>query len=283
MRIGIVAGAGALVAAAAGILLGPRLWRRMLDWGATAEEVRRALPGDELLPDADLVATRAISIAAPPAEVWPWLVQIGVGRAGAYAYDWLDRLFGLDMRSSRRIVPELQGLAVGDMVPVANDGTGLRVRAIERRARAGHAHRRRDVGLDLDPGARRRHHAAHQPHPDGDRPPGAARPAGDPAPARARLVGHGAQDAARPPRSRRRAGSTRRRRRSRGPPAPPPRRSRPTCICSGRGVARRPTPTWSATGRRGSSSTPAGRTTDRASRRPLGRCWGLGWPLRPSS
>jgi glyoxylase-like metal-dependent hydrolase (beta-lactamase superfamily II) len=103
----------------------------MLDWGATAEEVRRPLPGDELLPDADLVATRAISIAAPPAEVWPWLVQIGVGRAGAYAYDWLDRLFGLDMRSSRRIVPELQSLAVGDMVPVANDGTGLRVRAIE--------------------------------------------------------------------------------------------------------------------------------------------------------
>jgi glyoxylase-like metal-dependent hydrolase (beta-lactamase superfamily II) len=103
----------------------------MLDWGATAGEVRRPLPGDELLPDADLVATRAISIAAPPAAVWPWLVQIGVGRAGAYAYDWLDRLFGLDMQSSRRIVPELQGLAIGDMIPVANDGTGLRVRAIE--------------------------------------------------------------------------------------------------------------------------------------------------------
>jgi glyoxylase-like metal-dependent hydrolase (beta-lactamase superfamily II) len=103
----------------------------MLDWGATPEEVHRPLRGDELLPDADLVATRAISIAASPAEVWPWLVQIGVGRAGAYAYDWLDRLFGLDMQSSRRIVPELQGLAVSDMIPVANDGTGLRVRVIE--------------------------------------------------------------------------------------------------------------------------------------------------------
>jgi glyoxylase-like metal-dependent hydrolase (beta-lactamase superfamily II) len=129
-RIGFLAGAGSLVAA--GVLVGPRLWRRMLDWGATAEEVHRPLPGDELLPDADLVATRAISIAVSPAEVWPWLVQIGVGRAGAYAYDWLDRLFGLDMRSSRRIVPELQGLAVGDLVPVANDGTGLRVRTLER-------------------------------------------------------------------------------------------------------------------------------------------------------
>ena len=127
--MGILAGAGSL--AAAGVLFGPRLWRRMLDWGAAAGEVHRPLPGDELLPDADLVATRAISIAASPAAVWPWLVQIGVGRAGAYAYDWLDRLFGLDMQSSRRIMPELQGLAVGDMIPVANDGTGLRVRAIE--------------------------------------------------------------------------------------------------------------------------------------------------------
>lgn len=120
------------MAAVAGVMLGPRLWRHMLDWGATAEEAHRVLPGDDLLPGADLVATRAISIAASPAAVWPWLVQIGVGRAGAYAYDWLDRLFGLDMRSSRRIVPVLQGLAVGDIVPVANDGTGLRVRAIER-------------------------------------------------------------------------------------------------------------------------------------------------------
>jgi len=104
----------------------------MLEWGATAQEAARELPGDELLPDPDLVATRAITIAAPPAAVWPWLVQIGIGRAGAYSYDWLDRLFGLDVRSTRRIVPELQDLRVGDVIPVANDGTGLRVRLIER-------------------------------------------------------------------------------------------------------------------------------------------------------
>ena len=101
----------------------------MLEWGATAQEAARELPGDELLPDPDLVATRAITIAAPPAAVWPWLVQIGIGRAGAYSYDWLDRLFGLDVRSTRRIVPELQDLRVGDVIPVANDGTGLRAEA----------------------------------------------------------------------------------------------------------------------------------------------------------
>jgi hypothetical protein len=124
--------AGAASLAAVGLLCGPALRRMMLEWGATAQEAARALPGDELLPDPDLVATRAITIAAPPAAVWPWLVQIGIGRAGAYSYDWLDRLFGLDVRSTRRIVPELQDLCVGDVIPVANDGTGLRVRLIER-------------------------------------------------------------------------------------------------------------------------------------------------------
>ena len=109
----------------------PRLRRRLLDFGSTPAEQARALPGDELLPEADLVATRAISIAAPPEDVWPWLVQIGTGRAGAYSYDWLDRLMGLDMHSSWHIVPELQGLAEGDVIPVANDGSGLRVRRLE--------------------------------------------------------------------------------------------------------------------------------------------------------
>jgi len=91
-----------------------------------------AAAGDDLLPAADLVATRAIAMKAAPADVWPSPIQLGVGRAGAYSYDWLDRLFGLDVRSSRRIVPELQGLAVGDVIPVAPDGTGLRVHILER-------------------------------------------------------------------------------------------------------------------------------------------------------
>jgi glyoxylase-like metal-dependent hydrolase (beta-lactamase superfamily II) len=126
----VLAGTAAL--AGATLLVGPRLWRAMLDWGSTPDEARRPLPGDELLPAADLVATRAIAIGAAPADVWPWLVQLGVGRAGAYSYDWLDRLFGLDVRSSSRIVPELQGLNVGDVIPVAQGGTGLRVRILER-------------------------------------------------------------------------------------------------------------------------------------------------------
>lgn len=107
------------------------LRRRLLAWGATPEEAARRLPGDELVPDADLVATRAITIDAAPEWVWPWLIQIGTGRAGAYSYDWLDRLAGLDMRSSWQIVPEFQDLAVGDVIPIEADGTGLRVRILE--------------------------------------------------------------------------------------------------------------------------------------------------------
>lgn len=114
------------------LLLAAWAFRRpMLDWGATRDEACAELPGDGLVPGADIVATRAISIDVPPSLVWPWLVQIGTGRAGAYSYDWLDRLAGLDMVSSRQILAEFQDLEVGDVIPVDSDGDGLRVREME--------------------------------------------------------------------------------------------------------------------------------------------------------
>jgi type III secretion system FlhB-like substrate exporter len=91
---------------------------RHLTWGTKADEAQRALPGDELMPAARVVATRAVEIDAPPAAVWPWLVQMGPGRAGAYTYDWIERRLGIDIRNVRRIVPELQQLAVGDEIPM---------------------------------------------------------------------------------------------------------------------------------------------------------------------
>jgi hypothetical protein len=95
-----------------------RLLRRpILAWGATDAEVTSTLPGDELLPDADGVATRAIGIAAPPSAVWPWLVQIGPApRAGAYTYDWIENVLGLNMHSADRILPEFQHPRVGDRI-----------------------------------------------------------------------------------------------------------------------------------------------------------------------
>jgi hypothetical protein len=80
---------------------------------------------------ANFETTRAIDIEAPPEQVWPWLVQIGQGRAGFYSYDALENAMGLDIHSTDQIVPEYQDLAVGDEVAVAPEGGGFTVVAIE--------------------------------------------------------------------------------------------------------------------------------------------------------
>ena len=104
-----------------------RPWQ--LTWGATPAEVLRALPGDELVERPTFNATRAITIAASPEEIWPWLVQVGVTRAGWYSYDVLDNF----MRpSADRIVPELQALAPGDVMGMSPDGKqGIKVHALD--------------------------------------------------------------------------------------------------------------------------------------------------------
>jgi hypothetical protein len=104
---------------------------RVLLWGATPEEASRRLPGDELLEDAEIVSTRAATIDAPPGDVWPWLVQMGPGRAGAYTYDWIENLFGLNMHSADRIVPDWQHLEIGDVLRAKPDGAGMRVELLE--------------------------------------------------------------------------------------------------------------------------------------------------------
>lgn len=86
-----------------------------LRWGATGEEVARAMPGDEVQQYPIFNATRAVTIDARPEDVWPWLVQIGYKRAGWYGLDLLDNA---GIPSARRIVPELQSLKVGDLLPI---------------------------------------------------------------------------------------------------------------------------------------------------------------------
>ena len=91
------------------------LRRPIMTWGATAEEAAARLPGDELLEDADGVSTRAISIAAPRSAVWPWIAQMGPSpRGGAYTYDWIENLLGLDMHSADRVLPEYQRPEIGE-------------------------------------------------------------------------------------------------------------------------------------------------------------------------
>jgi hypothetical protein len=87
-------------------------------YGSTRDERVHPLPGDGLVEDAQIVATHAVTLAARPEEVWPWLVQVGWHRAGWYTARWVDRLFfPRNLASADRIVPELQHLDVGDFVP----------------------------------------------------------------------------------------------------------------------------------------------------------------------
>jgi hypothetical protein len=124
LTIGAAATAGAL-----GYWYGVRPWH--LKWGASPEEVARPLPGDELVPEPDILATHAVSIAAPAAEIWPWLVQMGQGRGGFYSYTWLENLVGCRMRNADRIRPDLQHLAVGDRVYLHPKAPPLTVRIVE--------------------------------------------------------------------------------------------------------------------------------------------------------
>ncbi len=84
-----------------------------LRWGATHEEVMRAMPGDEIQQAPIFNATPAITIDAPPEAIWPWLMQIGYRRGGWYGYDWIDND---GIPSTVQVLPEWQHLKAGDTV-----------------------------------------------------------------------------------------------------------------------------------------------------------------------
>ena len=123
MGLGLV-GRGLLFLSVAGAYLRiVRPWQ--LRWGASDAEYSRSMPGDDLVDRPTFNATRAVTIAARPEQIWPWLLQIGINRAGWYSYDWLDNL---GRPSATEIIPELQTLETGDLIPMSPDGRyGLRV------------------------------------------------------------------------------------------------------------------------------------------------------------
>jgi hypothetical protein len=105
-----------------------RRWQ--LRWGTTDKESEEQLPGDDLIENADITATRAITIRASADQVWPWIAQLGQGRGGFYSYDFLENLVGCDIHSADRIVPEWQDVEVGDEVRFA-PAVGLAVASLE--------------------------------------------------------------------------------------------------------------------------------------------------------
>jgi hypothetical protein len=91
-----------------------------MGWGATELEIWRAMPGDELVPNPTFNSTRAVTIQGKPEDIWPWLVQMGYGRAGFYGYDLIENLGSeRGLHSATRIHPELQQLAIGDEMPIS--------------------------------------------------------------------------------------------------------------------------------------------------------------------
>lgn len=94
-----------------------RPWQ--LRWGATDEEVKRSMPGDNIVDKPSFNATRAVTINAPAENIYPWIVQMGVNRAGWYSYDLLDNLA---RPSAEVILPKHQNIQVGDLIPMSPDG-----------------------------------------------------------------------------------------------------------------------------------------------------------------
>jgi hypothetical protein len=103
---------------------------RQLRWGATDQESDRPLPGDDLIANPDLTATRAITVHAAADQVWPWIAQLGQGRGGFYSYDALENLVGCDIHSADQIVPQWQEINVGDQVKLHPE-VGLGVALVE--------------------------------------------------------------------------------------------------------------------------------------------------------
>jgi hypothetical protein len=101
-----------------------RPWQ--LRWGATDDEVNRSLHGDDIVREPSFNATRAVTIHASVENIYPWIIQMGVTRAGWYSYDLLDNL---GRPSAENILTEYQTTQVGDVIPMSPDGKlGMRVK-----------------------------------------------------------------------------------------------------------------------------------------------------------
>ncbi|WP_416838622.1 hypothetical protein [Haloferax sp. DFSO52] len=109
------------VALTGAYLFALRPWHRQ--WGTTDGEATGALPGDDFVGDADVVSTRAITIAASARSVWPWLVKLGQGRGGFYSYERLENFFGLQIHDADNILSEHQHLGIGDEIRLGPPGS----------------------------------------------------------------------------------------------------------------------------------------------------------------
>ena len=103
---------------------------RLENWGARTTEREREWAGDRLVSANQDPLTRAIAISAPAPNVWKWLVQFGLGKAGFYSYELLERLVGIPVTNLESIEPSMQSLEVGEEV-LLHPRAGIRVSLLE--------------------------------------------------------------------------------------------------------------------------------------------------------
>jgi hypothetical protein len=106
-----------------------RDWRRR--WGARPGEPDPSLPGEDLIPDPAWDYTHAVSIAAPPEQVWPWIAQLGQGRGGFYSFERLENIVGCQITNAEEILPEHQMPAVGDEIRLHPTSPPLHIAVVE--------------------------------------------------------------------------------------------------------------------------------------------------------
>jgi hypothetical protein len=127
MKRGVVVSMAGVSMATAAYLSLIRPWYR--NWGATREEIERPMPLDERIHEPTIVTTRGVTVHARPEQIWPWIVQMGEPpRAGFYSYTWIERLQGLQIENTDRVLPEYQRIEVGASLDEAGN---MKVLAVE--------------------------------------------------------------------------------------------------------------------------------------------------------
>jgi len=106
--------------------------RWLENWGSVAAERERAWTGDEFAPSSHDISTRAVDVAAGADAVWPWIVQFGLGRAGFYSYELLERVVGIPVKNVESVVEEFQTLDIGDEIKLHPTAPGIPIVALER-------------------------------------------------------------------------------------------------------------------------------------------------------
>lgn len=113
------------------LLTWPVAKRWLQNWGALEQECRKQWPGDALVTANLAPNTRAITIDAPAEQVWPWLVQFGLGKAGFYSYELLERLVGIPVTNLESVEASMQALEVGDEVLLHPKAPGIPIALVE--------------------------------------------------------------------------------------------------------------------------------------------------------